>query len=78
MWQFLVSLLLATLYPGSLLLSGVFGLVLGLLVAVFGTLVGDWVDRNHRMKGVSAPLPSPINVYDEIHSIPFQLCGNLC
>ena len=51
MWQFLVTLLLAILYPGSLLLPGVFGLVLGLLVAVFGTLVGDWVDRNRRLKG---------------------------
>ena len=51
MWQFLVSLLLATLYPGSLLLPGVFGLVLGLLVALLGTMIGDYVDRNRRMKG---------------------------
>ena len=51
MWQFLVFLLLASLYPGSLLLPAVFGLVLGLLVAMFGTLVGDWVDMNPRMKG---------------------------
>ena len=51
MWQFLVTLLLATLYPGSLLLPGVFGLVLGLLVALFGTMIGDCVDRNRRMKG---------------------------
>ena len=52
MWQFLVTLLLATLYPGSLLLPGVFGLVLALLAALLGTVLGDWVDRTPRMRGV--------------------------
>ena len=53
MWQFLVFLLLALLYPGSLLLPGVFGLVMGLTAAVFGTMIGDWVDSNPRMKGAA-------------------------
>ena len=51
MWQFVVSLLLATLYPGSLLLPGIHGFMVQLVVAIFGTIVGDWVDNNSRMKG---------------------------
>lgn len=51
MWGFVVSLLLALLYPGSLLLPGVHGFVVQLTVAIFGTIVGDWVDSNSRMKG---------------------------
>ena len=52
MWGFVLSLFLVHLYPGSLLLPGVFGVLVQLLVAVFGTLVGDWVDANPRMRGV--------------------------
>ena len=51
MWGFAVSLLLATLYPGSLLLPGIHGFSVQLAVAIFGTIVGDWVDSNRRMKG---------------------------
>ena len=51
MWGFVLSLLLVYLYPGSLLLPGVFGVSVQLVVAVFGTLVGDWVDGSPRMRG---------------------------
>ena len=51
MWDFSVFLFLALLYPGSLLLPGVYGFAVQLVVAVFGTVVGDWVDLNPRMKG---------------------------
>ena len=51
MWQFVITLFLLQLYPGSLLLVGVYGLVMQLAVVVFGTIVGDWVDNNPRMKG---------------------------
>ena len=51
MWQFTITLFLLQLYPGSLLLVGVHGLVMQLAVVVFGTIVGDWVDNNPRMKG---------------------------
>lgn len=51
MWTFAVALFLAILYPGSLLLPGVHGFLVQLTVAVFGTAVGDWVDRNPRRKG---------------------------
>ena len=51
MWQFLVTLLLALLYPGSLLLPAVFGLVLAILPALLGTVLGDIVDRNPRFRG---------------------------
>ena len=53
MWTFAVTLFLLKLYPESLLLVGVYGLIMQLAVVVFGTVVGDWVDTNARMKGVS-------------------------
>ena len=52
MWSFAVTLFLLRLYPESLLLVGVYGLIMQLAVVVFGTIVGDWVDTNARMKGV--------------------------
>ena len=51
MWGFVSSLLLAMLYPGSLLLPGIFGFLMTLVVATFGAAVGDWVDRTPRMRG---------------------------
>lgn len=51
MWGFAVALLLSSLYPGSLLLPGIYGLMVQLTVAVFGTVVGDWIDSNSRLKG---------------------------
>ena len=53
MWTFAVTLFLLRLYPESLLLVGVYGLIMQLAVVVFGTIVGDWVDTNARMKGVN-------------------------
>lgn len=52
MWAFVVSLLLVSLYPGSLLLPGIHGFVVQLTVAIFGSLVGDLVDHYTRMKGI--------------------------
>ena len=51
MWNFANSLFVALLYPGSLLMPAIFGLIMQLFVVVFGTIVGDWVDTNPRMKG---------------------------
>ena len=51
MWEFAVTLFLLRLFPESLLLVGVYGLIMQLTVVVFGTIVGDWVDTNPRIKG---------------------------
>ena len=51
MWGFAVALLLALLYPGSLLLPGIHGFLVQFTVAIFGTVIGDWVDLNSRIKG---------------------------
>ena len=53
MWEFAVTLFLLRLFPESLLLVGVYGLTMKLAVVVFGTVVGDWVDTNPRIKGGS-------------------------
>ena len=52
MWGFAVTLFLLKLFPESLLLVAVYGLIMQLAVVVFGTIVGDWVDTNARMKGM--------------------------
>ena len=51
MWGFVAALFLVILYPGSLLLPAIFGFLVQLSTAFFGTLVGDWVDANPRMRG---------------------------
>ena len=51
MWGFVVSLFLVILYPGSLLMPAIYGFLVALSVSIFGTVVGDWVDNNPRMKG---------------------------
>ena len=52
MWTFAVTLFLLRLFPESLLLVGVYGLIMQLGVVVFGTIVGDWVDNNSRLRGM--------------------------
>ena len=54
MWAFAISLLLVSFYPESLLMPGVYGFLQGLSVVVFGTVVGDWVDFNPRLRGEGA------------------------
>lgn len=56
MWGFAVPIFFALLYPGSLLLPGIYGFLIQLSIAMFGTVVGDWVDINPRMKGRSSSL----------------------
>ncbi|XP_048389935.1 solute carrier family 40 member 1-like isoform X2 [Stegostoma tigrinum] len=56
MWHFAVSLFLVELYENSLLLPAVFGLAVSSSLILFGALVGNWVDRNTRMKVVQVAL----------------------
>ena len=51
MWMFAVSLFFYIIYPGSLLLPAVYGFITSLCVAMFGTIMGDLVDINPRMRG---------------------------
>ncbi|XP_068602470.1 solute carrier family 40 member 1 [Brachionichthys hirsutus] len=50
MWNFAVAVFLVELYGNSLLLSAVYGLVVAGSVLLLGALIGDWVDRNPRLK----------------------------
>ena len=78
MWNFANSLFVALLYPGSLLLPGIFGFIVQLFVVLFGTLVGDWVDNNRRMKGsINSDSRQTNHTTFEI-SLLFQLSGCLC
>lgn len=52
MWHFAISVFLIELYGHNLLLTAVFGLVLAGSVLLLGALIGDWVDRNPRNKGM--------------------------
>lgn len=53
MWHFAVSVFLVELYGNSLLLTAVYGLVVAGSVLVLGAIIGDWVDKNARLKGES-------------------------
>lgn len=50
MWHFAVSVFLVELY-GNSLLDGGHGLVVAGSVLVLGAIIGDWVDKNARLKG---------------------------
>lgn len=52
MWHFAISVFLIELYGRNLLLTAVFGLVVAGSVLLLGALIGDWVDRNPRNKGL--------------------------
>ncbi|KAJ8012877.1 hypothetical protein DPEC_G00047440 [Dallia pectoralis] len=50
MWNFAVGVFLVGLYGNSLLLTAVYGLVVAGSVLLLGALIGDWVDKNPRLK----------------------------
>lgn len=60
MWQFSVGIYLNEIANGLLLLAAIFGFVGGGFVLVFGGHIGNWVDRNGRLKGIS-PLYKNLN-----------------
>jgi solute carrier family 40 (iron-regulated transporter), member 1 len=53
MWQFAVGVYFVRLSTDDrkLLLAAVYGFTGGGLVLLFGGVIGDWVDRNKRLKG---------------------------
>lgn len=55
MWNFAVAVFLVELYGNSLLLTAVYGLVVAGSVLLLGAIIGDWVDKNARLKGKSSP-----------------------
>nr|XP_015832802.2 solute carrier family 40 member 1 [Nothobranchius furzeri] len=50
MWNFAVAVFLVELYGNSLLLTAVYGLVVAGSVLLLGANIGNWVDRNPRLK----------------------------
>ncbi|KAL7991568.1 hypothetical protein Chor_015824 [Crotalus horridus] len=50
MWHFAVAVFLVELYGNSLLLTAVYGLVVAGSVLILGAIIGDWVDKNSRLK----------------------------
>uniref|UniRef100_A0A8C8LKK3 Solute carrier family 40 member n=1 Tax=Oncorhynchus tshawytscha TaxID=74940 RepID=A0A8C8LKK3_ONCTS len=50
MWNFAVAVFLVGLYGNSLLLTAVYGLVVAGSVLLLGAIIGDWVDKNPRLK----------------------------
>ncbi|XP_069839584.1 ferroportin-like isoform X2 [Dendropsophus ebraccatus] len=50
MWHFAVSVFLVELYGNSLLLTAVYGLVVAGSVLLLGAIIGNWVDKNPRLK----------------------------
>ncbi|KAF5903380.1 solute carrier family 40 member 1, partial [Clarias magur] len=50
MWNFAVAVFLVELYGNSLLLTAVYGLVVAGSVLLLGAIIGDWVDKNARLR----------------------------
>ena len=51
MWQFAVGLFLVDITPDSLRLTAIYGFTSGGAVLLFGAIVGDWIDKNPRLRG---------------------------
>ena len=45
MWEFSVGLYMLKLWPDSLLFAAIYGVVESASTAVFGPIVGQWVDK---------------------------------
>ncbi|KAJ8776210.1 hypothetical protein J1605_015685 [Eschrichtius robustus] len=67
MWHFAVSVFLVELYGNSLLLTAVYGLVVAGSVLILGAIIGDWVDKNARLKVAQTSLL--------IQNVSVILCG---
>ena len=52
MWHFAVGLYLVFLSGGVLRLAAILGLGSGVLILLFGGVIGHWVDITERMKGI--------------------------
>ncbi|KAM4836305.1 ferroportin [Thomomys bottae] len=67
MWHFAVSVFLVELYGNNLLLTAVYGLVVAGSVLVLGAIIGDWVDKNARLKVAQTSLV--------VQNVSVTLCG---
>ena len=75
MWHFAVGLYLVYLDNKSLRLAAIYGFSSGGAVLLFGGLIGDWVDRNRRLKVVrtflfiqnSAVIASAVSILLRLH-----------
>lgn len=45
MWEFSVGLYMISIWPDSLLFTAIYGVVESASIALFGSLIGKWVDR---------------------------------
>ena len=54
MWYLAVGLYLVKLDDGGLRLAAIFGFTCGGFILLLGSLIGDWVDRNPRLKGTGS------------------------
>lgn len=56
MWEFAIALLLINIWPGSLLLVALYGLIVASAVVFCGPLIGEWVDHSNRLTVVRVML----------------------
>uniref|UniRef100_A0A0B7ARE6 Solute carrier family 40 member n=1 Tax=Arion vulgaris TaxID=1028688 RepID=A0A0B7ARE6_9EUPU len=56
MWSFSLGLFLILVSPKSLHLSATYGLSMGAAVLLFGSIIGDWVDKTPRLKAATVSM----------------------
>lgn len=78
MWHFAISVFLIELYGHNLLLTAIFGLVVAGSVLLLGALIGDWVDRNPRNKGIILVKFAPLCHYSLHLSLSLSVIKLMC
>lgn len=57
MWEFSVGLYMINVWPDSLLFAAIYGVVESASIALFGSIVGKWVDRFTYVQVISCSKP---------------------
>ena len=48
-WEFAAAVFLSKLAPDNLRVVAIYGFVMCISVILFGAMIGNWIDRNHRL-----------------------------
>ena len=75
MWLFAVGLYLVHLANKELRLAAIFGFTCGSLILLLGGLIGDWVDRNGRLKGMFVVSVSSCKPFVELIELYINVLG---
>lgn len=53
MWEFGIPFILITITPNSLIPSSLFGLLISIIRVIFGTTLGNQIDKKDKLKSIN-------------------------